>query len=177
MARSRASVRVLRVGALRTLRAALAGVFALMALCLGDGAQGCCGGARPAGRDYSIQIAGDRGLALVAEASHWVGAGKFTSLPGPWCADAVSFWLRAIGQPPLMNRLAASALFYGPRLSAPRIGALAVMATRRGRYGHVGVVEGIEPDGSIDLISGNWRRHVSRAVVPRRAFAAFVEVR
>ena len=109
---------------------------------------------------------------LVAEAARYVGSGKFTRLPGAWCADAVNVWLRAIGKPPLANRMAASALSYGPHVG-PRVGALAVLG-HRGRAYHVGIVEGVNPDGSIRLISGNWSRRVGRGIVPRSAVLAFI---
>jgi uncharacterized protein (TIGR02594 family) len=114
---------------------------------------------------------------VAAEASRWVGSGKFTGLPGPWCADAVNVWLQRSGHRPLNGRMASAALAYGPRLEAPEVGALAVLGSRRGWAYHVGVVAGVEPDGSIRLISGNWGRRVAEAVVPRRAFSAFVSVR
>ncbi len=113
----------------------------------------------------------------LAEAARWLGSANMTGTVGPWCADFVSFVLRRVGRAPLANRLAASALAYGPRLAAPRAGALAVMRTRRGIYGHVGFVEGIEPDGSIRLISGNWGHRVARSRVARGAIVAFVGLR
>ena len=109
---------------------------------------------------------------LVTEAARYVGMGKFTRLPGAWCSDAVSFWLRAIGKPPLANRMAAAALSYGPHIG-PRVGALAVLG-RQGHAYHVGVVAGVEPNGSIRLISGNWSRRVGEAVIPRSAVLAFI---
>lgn len=65
--------------------------------------------------------------------------------------------------------MAASALAYGPHIP-PRVGAIAVMR------GHVGFVAGIERDGSIDLVSGNWGHRVAAARVPRGEFVAFVAV-
>jgi uncharacterized protein (TIGR02594 family) len=114
------------------------------------------------------------GADLVAEAARYVGSGKFTALPGAWCADAVSFWLEATGRPPLKNRMAASALIYGPHVVNPQPGDLVVMRTRRGYAGHVGVVAAVEPDGSIEIVSGNWRRRVARSVIPRWSVTAFV---
>jgi len=114
---------------------------------------------------------------VVAEATRWLGSGNMTGMAGPWCADAVSFWLRRTGHRPLASRLVASALDYGPRLSGPQVGALAVIRTRRGWAGHVGFVAGVEPDGSIRLISGNWGRRVADAIVSRDVVVAFVEVR
>jgi len=100
-----------------------------------------------------------------------------TGMFGPWCADAVSFWLRRTGHRPLASRLVASALAYGPRLTDPQVGALAVIRTRRGWAGHVDFVAGVEPDGSIRLISGNWGHRVADAIIARNAVVAFVEVR
>lgn len=127
----------------------------------------------------SSQVASSQaatGGSVLAEASRWIGSRNMTGMAGPWCADAVSFWLRRSGHRPLANRMVASALAYGPRLSGPRVGALAVIRTWRGAAGHVGLVEGIEPDGSIRLISGNWGHRVAQSVVARRTVLAFVEV-
>jgi len=109
------------------------------------------------------------GAQVVAEASRWLGAANPTGTIGPWCADFVSFALRRVGLPPLPNRTAASALRYGPHTGAPQRGDLGVMPH------HVGFVEAIEPDGSIELLSGDWGRRVARARLPRAAFVAFVE--
>jgi hypothetical protein len=89
----------------------------------------------------------------------------------------VSFWLRRTGHPPLANRLVASAFAYGPRLAGPQVGALAVIRTRSGSAGHLGLVEGVELDGSIRLVSGNWGHRVALATVSRNAVTAFVDVR
>jgi hypothetical protein len=106
------------------------------------------------------------GSDLVAEAARYVGSGKFTPFVGPWCADAVSAWLRADGKPPLANRTVAAALSYGPRGSgAP--GDLAVFVGRRGAY-HVGVVVASLGD-RVEVVSGNWGHRVGRAVASRRS--------
>jgi uncharacterized protein (TIGR02594 family) len=117
------------------------------------------------------------GSQVVAEAARWIGSGKFTRQPGPWCADAVSAWLQNVGKPPLANRMAASALSYGPHVSNPSPGDLVVVRTRRGYAGHVGVVEGVNTDGSVRIISGNWSRRVARGVVSREQVTAFIAVR
>lgn len=109
------------------------------------------------------------GADVVAEASRWIGSANPTGTIGPWCADFVSFALQRVGLPPLPNRMASSALAYGPHTNAPRRGDLAVMPH------HVGFVAGVEPDGSIDLLSGNYGRRVALAHVARSAFVAFVE--
>ena len=89
------------------------------------------------------------GSDLVAEAARYVGSGKFTTLPGAWCADAVSFWLKATGRPPLANRMAASGFTYGTPDSAPHEGDLVVTSH------HVGIVAHVYADGSINETSGN----------------------
>ena len=122
----------------------------------------------------AVQAAWGGGSALVAEAARYVGSGKFTVLPGAWCADAVSAWLRGIGKPPLAGRMAAAALSYGPhRIGGP--GDLVVLGHYRAY--HVGVVESIDPGGAVHIISGNWGHRVSRGVVSRRQVMAFIVVR
>ena len=112
------------------------------------------------------------GSDIVAVAAIYVGQSKFTPFAGPWCADAVSVWLRSVGKPPLANRMAASALAYGPRGSgAP--GELAVIATRRGYAGHVGIVVAVHGN-SVDIVSGNWGHRVAYATIPRWQVTAFV---
>jgi uncharacterized protein (TIGR02594 family) len=146
----------------------LAAVAALASLCVAHHAEA-------AGRGPAAAAAIGNGD-LAAEARRWLGAGKFTRLPGPWCADAVSAWLKAIGRPPLPSRLAASALNYGLRVVDPRPGDLVVMRTRRGPAGHVGIVEKVEADGSIEIISGNWAGRVARSTILRAAATAFVRI-
>ena len=172
---------------MKRLRGPLAAFAVLASLCLGDAAlaSGRAGPAPPslytpgwrAGAPaIAAQAAWRSGSDLVAEAARTVGEGKFTGLPGAWCADAVSFWLKRTGRPPLASRMAASALSYGPRgFGAP--GELVVMATRRAAAGHVGIVERMLPDGSVAIISGNWSRRVARSIVPRWQVTAFVRVR
>lgn len=109
------------------------------------------------------------GSDLAAEAARYVGSGKFTPFVGPWCADAVSAWLRGVGKPPLANRMAASALSYGPRSNGSP-GDLAVFIGRRGYAYHVGVVVA-DLGSEVEIVSGNWGRRVARAVVSRRELA------
>jgi uncharacterized protein (TIGR02594 family) len=149
----------------------------LASLCLGGHAE-AKGGARPAAAaaEASSPVNATSRDALT-EAARWIGAGNVTGTIGPWCADFVSFVLRRAGKPPLANRMAASALAYGPHEAEPRRGDLAVMRTRRGPYGHVGFVEGVEADGAIDLLSGNWGHRVALGRVPQSMIVVFVEVR
>jgi len=112
---------------------------------------------------------------LVVVAERYLGMSNFTGLPGAWCAWAVSAWLRATGRPELSNGLAASALAYGPLELHARRGDLVVMRTRRGPYGHVGVVVADEGQ-EIEIISGNWLHRVARARIRRRSVSALVRV-
>ena len=104
---------------------------------------------------------------IAREAAQYVGSGKFTRLPGAWCADAVSAWLIATGHRPLSNRMAASALAYGPR-SSGNPGDLAVFVGRRGYAYHVGVVVA-SLGNSVEVVSGNWGHRVGRATLPRNS--------
>ena len=110
-------------------------------------------------------IAWQTGGDIVREAARWVGSGKFTSKPGPWCADAVSVWLERSGHRPLPSRMAASALHYGPR-SSGHPGDLAVFI-RHGYAYHVGVVASGGNNYYVPIISGNYGHRVRLAYIPR----------
>ena len=153
-------------------RDSLTAITALATLCLSHHAD--AGGGNHVGRYGDDANTPYQESDLVTEAARYIGSGKFTRLPGAWCSDAVSFWLRAIGKPPLANRMAAAALSYGPRVSNPSPGNLVVVRTRRGYAGHVGVVEGVNADGSVRIISGNWGRRVARGTIPRWQVTAFI---
>jgi cell wall-associated NlpC family hydrolase len=71
--------------------------------------------------------------------------------------------------------MAAAALAYGPRTDAPRPGDLVVIRTRRGPAGHVGVIVA-ELGGRVEIVSGNWHKHVARAWISRGVVTAFVRV-
>ena len=113
---------------------------------------------------------------VVDEAAKWLGARNPTGKRGPWCAAFANFILQKTGHAPLSGDTVGAALIYGPRLHAPKIGAIAVIRTPYGREGHVGFVKDVNPDGSIELISGNWGRKVGDAHIPRRQVVAFVAV-
>jgi len=163
---------------MKPLRASLAAIFALGCLCLSGPtyANGRAGPAiqtaeSPAWNRGAPAMAAhgmwSAGSSVVAEiANRYVGAAKFTGLPGAWCADAASAWLRAAGKPPLASRMASAALSYGPRGSGVP-GDLAVFMGRRGAY-HVGVVVASLGD-RVEVVSGNWGHRVGRAVASRRS--------
>lgn len=109
-------------------------------------------------------------LANLADvASRFVGQRNFTGTRGPWCADAVSSWLRMTGRRPLSSRMAMSALSYGPRVSSPQRGDLAVMRS------HVTIFESWSGPGSFIGLGGNQAHgHVARSRFPARMVVAFV---
>lgn len=109
----------------------------------------------------------------VAEFERHLGQGNFTGRPGSWCAWAVSAILVSTGHRPLASGLAASALAYGPRVASPKRGDLVIVATRAGRYGHVGIVVA-DHGATITFVSGNWSRKVSLATISRRSVTAFI---
>jgi hypothetical protein len=117
------------------------------------------------------------GSDLIAEVVRYVGQGKFTVLPGAWCADAVSFWLRAagpraIGEP--HGRFGASLRTACRRPAAGRSGRDAHAARRRR---HVGVAEAVDADGAVTIVSGNWSHRVARSIIARGSVTAFIAVR
>lgn len=86
-----------------------------------------------------------------------------------WCADFMNLLLNG----GTGSRQARSYLNYGPRLSGPQVGAIAVL--RRGKGGgHVGVVSGIDPNGNPIIVSGNHNRRVGEAAYPRSRVIAYV---
>lgn len=105
---------------------------------------------------------------LVAEARRYLGRGNFTGFNEAWCADAISKWLSSVGLRPLANHMVSSALSYGPNVNNPKPGDLVVLRA------HVGIVENINPDGSIGMISGNWGHRVARGIVYRNQVVAFI---
>jgi len=113
---------------------------------------------------------------VVDEAAKWLGARNPTGKRGPWCAAFANFILQKTGHAPLGGNTVGDAMRYGARLRAPKVGAMAVISTSYGRQGHVGFVKGVNADGSIELISGNWGRKVGDAHIPRRQVVAFVDV-
>ena len=113
------------------------------------------------------------GSDLLVTAFAHLGQGNFIGLPGAWCADFISFVLKATGHPPLENRMAAAALNYGQRVPSAQPGDLVVVRTRRGPYGHVGMV--VADNGrTVRMISGNWSHRVKVAVISRGTVTAFI---
>lgn len=110
------------------------------------------------------------GSAIIAEAMRFLGGGNPTGTgPHNWCADYASMVLRQSGHRPLASRMAYSALSYGPHVSNPQPGDLIVL------HGHVGFFAGWDR-GQVVMVSGNWSKRVSRALISARSVIAFVRV-
>lgn len=112
---------------------------------------------------------------VIAEAMRYLGAANVTGSRGAWCADYASMVLSHTGHRPLANRMASSALAYGPRVGQPRPGDLVVLNTRRGFAQHVGFFAGWD-HGRVVIVSGNWGHRVARAAIYQGAVAAFIRV-
>jgi uncharacterized protein (TIGR02594 family) len=115
-------------------------------------------------------------VGVIDEAAKWLGARNPTGKRGPWCAAFANFILQKTGHAAMSGDTVGDAMRYGPRLHEPKVGAMAVISTSYGRQGHVGFIKGVNPDGSIELISGNWGRRVGDAHIPRRQVFAFVDI-
>ncbi|GAB5376461.1 MAG: hypothetical protein AcusKO_29230 [Acuticoccus sp.] len=82
-----------------------------------------------------------------------------------WCAVAVNGALVEAGLPSTRSALARSFTRYGTRLSRPVRGAIVVFP--RGKnplYGHVGIVESVNTDGTVTIVNGNVSNMVKRSV-------------
>ena len=136
----------------------------------------CFAGIAKAGEPEAPNPAAEPTNSVIDEASRWLGSRNMTGHRGPWCAAFANFILEKTGHAPMNGNDVTAALHYGHHLAKPEVGAMAVVSTSYGREGHVGFVEGVNADGSIRLISGNWSHKVGEAVFSRRQVMAFVEV-
>ena len=110
--------------------------------------------------------------ALVIEARKYIGTNP-TDRKKLWCATFMNFILHKLGYTGTNSDAAKSFVYYGHRISEPRVGAIAVL--RRGkRGGHVGVVSGIDPHGDPIIISGNHNNRVGVGIYPRSRVIAYV---
>jgi uncharacterized protein (TIGR02594 family) len=107
---------------------------------------------------------------LVAEARKYLGTNP-TGRRSLWCGAFMDMVLKRTGHAGGGN-LAMGYEHYGTRVSAPEVGAIAVMGRRGG--GHVGVVTGVDASGNPIIVSGNHNHTVAEAVYPRSRVAAYV---
>lgn len=75
-----------------------------------------------------------------------------------WCAAFTGSCLVDVGYtvPPVANNLMArSYLNYGTKLDKPKPGAIVVKARGKAPFGHVGIVDQVNDDGTFTVIAGN----------------------
>ena len=108
---------------------------------------------------------------LLAIAEHYLGAGKFTRQPGPWCRDFINVVARRAGVRLANNsRRAIDALRLGQHVSSPRAGDLVVM-----RH-HVTIFAGYGGRGVLGLGGNQHHGRVSVSSYPARQILAFVRL-
>lgn len=111
------------------------------------------------------------GNSLIMLAQSQLGNGPIYGRGSLWCGRFMNWALAHAGYRGTGSDLAKSFLKL-PRTS-PRVGAIAVFS-RGGRYGHVGIVTGFDPQGNPIIISGNHGHRVGRGVYPRQRVIAYV---
>jgi uncharacterized protein (TIGR02594 family) len=82
-----------------------------------------------------------------------------------WCAAFAGWCLAEVGMaipPKETNLMARSYLRYGQKLEAAKPGAIVVKARGKPPFGHVGIVEEVNEDGSFTVIAGNSSNKVKR---------------
>jgi uncharacterized protein (TIGR02594 family) len=107
---------------------------------------------------------------LVEEARKYIGTNP-TGRRSLWCGAFMDLVLKETGHAGGGN-LAKAYASYGPRVSGPQVGAIAVMGRRGG--GHVGVVSGIDANGNPIIVSGNHNHTVAESVYPAGRIQAYV---
>jgi uncharacterized protein (TIGR02594 family) len=125
----------------------------------------------PSANAGSAEMAVGSGSSLVSEARRYVG-GNPTGRGRLWCARFMNMVLQHTGHQGTGSDMANSFARYGPRVSGPQVGAIAVMGRRGG--GHVGIITGIDAQGNPIMISGNNGNRVREAPVSRGRIYAYV---
>lgn len=92
-----------------------------------------------------------------------------------WCAAAVNSALQQAGQKGTGSNMAKSFLNWGEGVNSPQPGDIGVLprGDPNGPFGHVGIVESVNPDGTIALVAGNQGDAVSRQNYKADQFLGF----
>jgi uncharacterized protein (TIGR02594 family) len=114
---------------------------------------------------------GVSGSKLLMLAQSQLGNGAIYGRRTLWCGRFMNWALTRAGFHGTGSDLARS--FLALPHTPPQVGAIAVLG-RGGRFGHVGIVSGFDPNGNPILISGNHSHRVGRGVYPRRRVIAYV---
>ena len=149
--------------------------FIIAAACAGAQAQSVV--ERPDGPLQTGLSSGFTGNSLVRVRRRYIVSTP-TGHKSLWCGAFMDMVLKRTGHQGGGN-LAANYARYGKRVPGPVVGAIAVMGRKGG--GHVGVVTGVDPNGTPIVLSGNtWnrstggKRTVSEAVYPKGRVYAYV---
>lgn len=111
------------------------------------------------------EIPGPEHNPLIVEWGREAGIDWWHNDEDAWCAVAVNGALVHTGHPSTRSALARSFTRYGTRLDRPVRGAIVVFP--RGSnplYGHVGIVESVNANGTVTVINGNVSNEVRRSV-------------
>jgi uncharacterized protein (TIGR02594 family) len=120
----------------------------------------------------SSSLAAGSGSSMIAEARRYIGTNP-TNRRSLWCGAFMNLVLQRTGHPRGSSDLAKSFASYGPRVSGPQVGAIAVMS-RGPSGGHVGIVTGMDPSGNPIILSGNHEGRVAEVPYPRGRIFAYV---
>lgn len=97
-----------------------------------------------------------------------IGARRPDGCPSMWCGC----WLaRKLGLNDRGLWVARNWAYIGTKLSGPEVGAVAVMT--RGGGGHVGIIQGVEPNGNLIILSGNHNNRVDVGSYSRHRVIAY----
>jgi len=105
---------------------------------------------------------------LISEARRYLGTNP-TNRSTLWCGAFVDVVLQKTGHKP-GSALAAAYLNYGPRVSGPQPGAIAIF----NGGSHVGIVSGVDSNGNPIIISGNVNRTTTEQAFARNRITAYV---
>jgi len=110
------------------------------------------------------------GARMLDEARRYVGSGKVTRAPGPWCRDFVNLVARRAGYHLANNsRRAIDATKLGQHVSTPHPGDLVVY-----RH-HVAIFAGVT-NGRLNLLGGNQGKRVKYSAFSTRGVVAYVRL-
>lgn len=111
------------------------------------------------------EIPGPRHNPLIVEMGQESGIDWWNNDEDAWCAVFVNGCLVRAGYSSTRSALARSFLDYGIPISEPVPGAIVVFPRGNNElYGHVGIVERVNKNGTITIVNGNVSNQVKRSV-------------
>ncbi|WP_420392575.1 TIGR02594 family protein [Acuticoccus sp.] len=111
------------------------------------------------------EVPGAQHNPLIVEWGKLAGIAWWNNDEDAWCAVAVNGALVHCGYPSTRSALARSFTSYGTPLARPVRGAIVVFPRGSNTlFGHVGIVESVQSDGTLTVINGNVGNAVRRSV-------------